>query len=281
MCIRDRVKVDKFFTDMVMPEMLADFSILNYRDFRTKWGESFKAAKIPIEQVTKWQPTFLKDKKFAGYEKKQASYLEQSKYSRLADITDEMFNKKYPSNVKHVPIPTSEIARTTHLELTPKKDGVDVVVSNKQTKKEYKQKYDNMDDAVSALNFLNRNIATKATIFRNAININHNASINGFLQNPNVKNYMFFKDKNIYDNKVSNLDRTTISSIEVPEQTPQVVFDITNQIITSHQKLFDKYPDNMIVTVEKELGNLIINAEFLTSIDNRACLLYTSPSPRD
>ena len=268
-----KVKVDKFFTDMVMPEMLADFSILNYRDFRTKWGESFKAAKIPIEQVTKWQPTFLKDKKFAGYEKKQASYLEQSKYSRLADITDEMFNKKYPSNVKHVPIPTSEIARTTHLELTPKKDGVDVVVSNKQTKKEYKQKYDNMDDAVSALNFLNRNIATKATIFRNAININHNASINGFLQNPNVKNYMFFKDKNIYDNKVSNLDRTTISSIEVPEQTPQVVFDITNQIITSHQKLFDKYPDNMIVTVEKELGNLIINAEFLTSIDNRANVL--------
>ena len=264
-----KVKVDKFFTDMVMPEIFADFSILNYRDFRRKWGDSFKAADVPIEQVIRWQPKFLNDKKFAGYEKKQASYLEQSRYSRIDDITDEMFNKKYPSNVKHVPIPTSEIAKTTHLELTPKKDGVDVVVSNKQTKKEYKQKYDNMDDAVSALNFLNRNIATKATIFRNAININHNASINGFLQNPNVKNYMFFKDKNIYDNKVSNLDRTTISSIEVPEQTPQVVFDITNQIITSNQKLFDKYAENMIVTVDKVQGGLKINAELLTSIDNR------------
>ena len=232
------------FASRHLPEILADFSQLNYLEFMTKWDKALNKAGIGQADIVRWHSRFLKDPQFAKYKPRyKDSYGNQRNYFDANG--EEAFNKKFGKNNQGKGLPADIIDADTRVAPV----GSNVIIKN--GKNEIKVDVGSKENALMVVNEIHMEIAGAAENV--AINMGRAfvAEVDNFIADPK-SNALVARFDNSLVGPVPGFQFVSLSTSTIPESNTMALVDITNQAKAENFSLFQNNLENTAIAITKK-----------------------------
>ena len=258
------------FRDQVLPELIGDLGTLNFKEFNGKHAKTIKKYNISQGDIIKWSKHVYNTKQF-GLKKNWKNYYQQKRLSetdpaKFSEIYEGKSNLGEPITADIISDKTITSVRRTNNPKNKKETILEIKNPQKNINKQVI--YPDAKSANIALSDLNTTIASYAELYKNEMYHAHAEVLTDFLANKDSKDLSFRYNRSILEPN-ANMDKISVKSVEIPDQTTTAVLDAVSDIMKENFEIFKRNPNNSNVTVSRTPKGTKISVELLSAKENR------------